>query len=411
MKKSNILFAGSLVVFACIAVGAAWYMGAFSARSLPTGQPIEPATVSNNTVNSNEVVVPANPTPTTVTPRAEVTEFVRELQIPWAMAWTSPDRLLVTERPGRLREVVGGKLNPNALLTFDEVAVVGEAGLMGLVIDPEYASNHYIYVSLAYKKEGNIFIKVERLKDENGRVTRDKVLVDSIPGGQYHAGARLAFGPDTLLYVTTGDGTERARSQDNATLAGKILRMTRDGELPQGQTSLAIMKGIRNSQGLTFLNNDNVLLVDHGPSVFDGPAGGDEVNIGKLGGSLDSINFGWPVVSHEKTKVGMITPQIVFTPAVAPASAILYKGSLFPTLKGNVFIGLLKGEGILHVVLEETNGTYKVASYSKIEDVNIGRVRDIVEGPDGALYVTTSNTDGRGTIREGDDKIYKITLK
>ncbi len=405
MKTPPTLFSLSLVILAGATIGVAWYMGAFSARTVPAGQEI---TAAND--NDNVAIITSSTPNTPNSPLSvEVEEYATDLKVPWSMAWTSGSRLLVTERTGTIREIVDGNLNAEPVFSFEEVATVGEAGLMGLAIDPQYQSNKYIYAALAYRNGNAIAVKVERLRDEETGIVRDKTLIDSIPAGQYHAGTRLVFGPDDLLYITTGDGTQKAQSQEDTNLAGKVLRMTRDGNIPEGQQNYVLMKGIRNSQGLAFIDDKTILLTDHGPSVFDGPAGGDEINIATISDTLENNNFGWPLVSHAKTMESTITPQIVFTPAVAPGSALVYKGSN-PALQDSAFVGLLKGEGILHIRLTTQDGKTTVASYSKLEGIDVGRIRDIVEGPDGSLYATTSNTDGRGRVRAGDDKVLRISF-
>jgi glucose/arabinose dehydrogenase len=150
-------------------------------------------------------------------------------------------------------------------------------------------------------------------------------------------------------------------------------------------------------------NNETGQLyeTEHGPSVFDGPAGGDEVNLIVAGG-----NYGWPLVSHDGILEGATSPLLTFTPAEAPGSAMFYSGSAFPQYANKLFFGALRGAGIVVVEFARDNPE-KVISYEKL-DVDVGRVRDVVEGPDGYIYFTTSNRDGRGNVRDGDDKIYRL---
>jgi glucose/arabinose dehydrogenase len=141
---------------------------------------------------------------------------------------------------------------------------------------------------------------------------------------------------------------------------------------------------------------------EHGPSTYDGPPGGDEVNVIEAGN-----NYGWPVVDHERHADNMTDPKIIFTPAFAPASGMFYHGHTFPQFYGNFFFGGLVGEGIMRVTVEQSNPS-KVLSYGKLAGIQVGRVRGITEGPDGYIYFATSNRDGRGTPRQGDDQIYRI---
>lgn len=330
-------------------------------------------------------------------------EVATGLEVPWDLVFTSPTRILVTERAGRIREIVDGKLNPEPLLTLDDVREQEEAGLLGMVMHPHYAQNKYLYVAYAVPSKGHFLMRIERLRDEGTRLVRDKVLLDTIPSDYYHSGSRLAFGKDGMLYVTTGGSLTPERAQDDTNLAGKVLRMTDEGAVPTGQKNYMYAKGLRNSQGLTFLEDGTLFLTDHGPTGFDGPVGGDEFNIGGQG-----TNFGWPTVSYDKTREGMTPPARLFTPSIAPASAHLYTGSQFPRWRGDIFVGMLRGEGLLHVQVAKKDGQWQVTAAEKIPLVTAGRIRTVTEGPDGALYMTTSNRDGRGTPKPGDDKILRL---
>ena len=279
---------------------------------------------------------------------------------------------------------------------------------MGMVLDPEFTLNGKIYVCMAYSSENTLFDKVVQMKYEKNSLEQEKVLIDKIPAAQFHAGCRLGFGPDKMLYITTGDATDKEIAQDKASLGGKILRISSDGSIPSDnpiKNSPIYSLGHRNPQGIDWDPvSGNLFSTEHGPSVFDGPAGGDEINFIQKG-----ENYGWPIVSHEKSKDGLVSPLAVFTPAVAPASGMFYKGDMFPQFKNHFLVGLLKGEGILDVTL--SSDRMQIASYQKIPDITFGRIREIAESPDGAIYFTTSNRDGRGKINAGDDMIYKIVPK
>jgi glucose/arabinose dehydrogenase len=218
----------------------------------------------------------------------------------------------------------------------------------------------------------------------------------------------MKFGPDGKLYITTGDATERDIAQDLKSLGGKILRVNDDGSIPSDNPfphSPVWTYGHRNSQGISWDAKGTMYETEHGPSTFDGPPGGDEVNRIRKG-----ENYGWPLVSHEKTKEGTIAPLLVFTPAEAPASALIYSGRLFPQFKGNLFFGALIGEGLMRVRLS-TAVPDAIESYEKLADVSYGRIRDVTEGPDGAIYFSTSNRDGRGNPAASDDRIFRIIPK
>jgi len=331
---------------------------------------------------------------------------VSNLFVPWSIVFTDEDRMLITERNGKLRIFRSGTLLEKPLKVFNDVSSGGEEGLMGLALDPGYKSNKFIYVSYAYDKGDRMAVKVVRFKDNGDSLSGEKVIIDNLPAEKFHAGCRLRFGPDGKLYITTGDAGERELAQDVNSLFGKILRINPDGTIPSDNPfpkNPVWSYGHRNPQGIDWYNGKDILYsTEHGPSGFDGPGGGDEVNVIVKGG-----NYGWPVVSHKESKEGMISPVLEFTPAIAPASGMFYKSDSIFQFKNNFFFGNLRGNGIMRVIVDENNPE-KVISHELMKEVDFGRIRDIAEGPDGAIYFSTSNKDGRGRERDGDDKIYRI---
>lgn len=333
-----------------------------------------------------------------------IEEVVSGLEVPWSVVFTSPSRLLVSERPGRIRIVENGKLFEKPLHTFPEVVSQAEEGLMSLALHPQYAENKLVYAVYAYRSERGLWDRVIRFRDDGNSISQMTTILDGIPAAQYHAGSRLAFGPDGKLYVTTGDATDKEIAQDLQSLGGKILRVSDDGTIPADNPfpdSPVWSYGHRNPQGIAWLGA-NMYETEHGPSTFDGPPGGDEVNRIVKGG-----NYGWPLVSHEEILPNAQSPLLVFTPAEAPASAMIYSGKLFPQFKDNLFFGALIGEGLVRIVLSDTDPD-GVASYEKLSDVDFGRIRDVSESPEGFIYFTTSNRDGRGDPAASDDRIFRL---
>lgn len=357
----------------------------------------------NNVQNTGELSA-------TSSVRAEVPysieEVVTGLKVPWSIVFTSPARMLIVERSGSIRVFENGALVSTPLHTFREVSAEGEEGLMSLALHPQYAQNKLLYVSLAYETSAQMFVKVVQFKDEGTKLSGEKIIIDKIPGAKFHAGSRIAFGPDEKLYITTGDATDKNLAQRMSSLAGKLLRLNDDGTIPADNPlpqSTIWSYGHRNSQGLAWHPETGELYsTEHGPSVFDGPAGGDEVNRITKGG-----NFGWPLVSHDKTREGTVAPLITYTPAEAPGSAMFYSGKVFPQFKNNLFFGALKGEGLMRVVIDEIDPD-KIISSTKLPDVKFGRIREVVEGPDGYIYFSTSNRDGRGKAAPTDDRIFRL---
>lgn len=357
-------------------------------------------------INTGEIRLVDGEDQATTSLSYEIEQVAAGLTVPWSIVFTGPDRMLVSERPGRIRVIEKGILRKTPLYTFQKVSSKAEEGLMGLALHPEYEKNRYLYACYAYETEGDLFDRVVRLTDRGDTLEDEKILIDRIPAAQYHAGCRIAFGPDGKLYITTGDATDKNLAQKINSLAGKILRLNDDGTIPSDNpfpNSPVWSYGHRNPQGLGWHPQTAELYSsEHGPSIFDGPAGGDEVNRVVKGG-----NYGWPLVSHERQKKGTISPVALFTPAEAPGSLLVYSGKTFLSWKGNLFFGALRGEGIVRLVLDEQNPD-TIVRIEKLNDVRVGRIREVTEGPDGYIYFTTSNLDNRGTIRTGDDHIHRI---
>jgi glucose/arabinose dehydrogenase len=336
----------------------------------------------------------------------EIEEYAAGLEVPWGMAFTSPTRVLVTERPGRLRVIENEVLSPEPLHVFEEVSSTGEEGLMSVELDLDYENNKWIYFSMAYQKNQEMKVKVVRFEDDGDSLTEETIIIDNLPAARFHAGSRLAFGPDGKLYITVGDALNRKDAQDLNSLAGKLLRINKDGSIPDDnpfEGSPIWSYGHRNPQGIDWHPETRELYSsEHGPSVFDGPPGGDEVNRIVEGG-----NYGWPLVSHEKTLEGTISPIIQYTPAEPPASLLIYSGKAFPKFQNNIFIGSLKGEGLLRIVLDK-NDPDKIIAHEKLFEGEYGRIRTVIEGPNGSIYFSTSNQDGRGNPNKRDDRIMRI---
>jgi glucose/arabinose dehydrogenase len=336
-----------------------------------------------------------------------VETVVGNLEVPWSIVFTPDGRMIFTERKGRVRVFENGKLRAEPLANIADVDPTGESGLMGLTLHPQFATNHLLYLSYAYSQNGKL-VRVVRFRETGNALVDRTVIIENIPAAQFHAGCRLRFGPDSKLYITTGDATERDLAQKLDSLAGKTLRLNDDGTVPpdnplvgqQGARPEIWTYGHRNSQGLDWQPGTNLMFqTEHGPSGFDGPGGGDEVNIVERG-----KNYGWPLIHHTQTREGLESPLLEYTPAVAPASGMFYRGSLFPQFRGNFFFGCLRGEAIIRVVLDGR----RVVSQERLLDKQYGRIRDVAEGPDGALYFSTSNRDGRGSPAKDDDRIMRL---
>jgi len=336
----------------------------------------------------------------------QVDSFVTGLEVPWSLVFTSPTRLLVTERPGRVRVIEKGVLQKKPLAVLPDVEASGESGLMGMAIAPDYERSKLLYLAYAYDTPKGPKVRIVRFRDTGDALTDRTVIIEGLPAAQYHAGCRLRFGPDGKLYATTGDATTREIAQDLKSLGGKTLRLNPDGSIPADNPfpgTPIFSYGHRNSQGLDWDPRSGLQFqTEHGPSGFDGPGGGDEVNIVEAG-----KNYGWPLVHHRETKEGTVPPLLEYTPAVAPSGASFSRGDLLPSFKGDFFFATLRGERLIRVRMDPSNPR-RVAETEELFTGVYGRLRDVVSGPDGALYVATSNRDGRGKPAPGDDRILRV---
>ncbi|MEW6109818.1 MAG: PQQ-dependent sugar dehydrogenase [Nitrospirota bacterium] len=342
--------------------------------------------------------------------RVKVTVWIENLEIPWSLVFLPGGRALVSERPGRIRLVQNGQLQlkPYALL---EVAHEGEGGLMGLALHPEFPRKPYIYAMHTYKKGNDIYNRVIRLKDNGTTGIFDRVIIDNIPGDRLHNGGRIAFGPDGMLHITTGETFKAELAQDLNSLGGKILRVTPEGDMPKDNPfsgSPVYSYGNRNPQGLAWQPGTGRLFEsEHGPSGEFARFGHDEINIIIKGG-----NYGWPRVIGAPHKKPYIDPIIVWKKTTPPSGITFYKGDLLKHLKNDLFAATLKSQSLLRIQFDKNgNKVIRIERWFSRDysDGKYGRIRDVAEGPDGALYFLTNNRDGRGDPQPGDDKIYRIT--
>jgi len=318
---------------------------------------------------------------------SDIEVIAQNLNIPWEIVFLparsgEASEMLVTERPGNLLKIGASK----ETIKIEGVAHIGEGGLLGLALHPDFSRNGFLYLYLTSKEGGQVTNRVERYRLEGNRLFDKKIIVAGIKGSANHDGGRIRFGPDGFLYVTTGDAEQQNLAQDKISLNGKILRVKDDG------TGLEIYSyGHRNPQGLAWDDKGRLWATEHGPSGLQ--TGFDELNLIQKG-----QNYGWPVIRGDQTKSGMVTPVIQSgsTDTWAPAGLVYLNGSLF--------FGGLRGESLYRAEIL-AGDKVNLKEHFKNE---FGRIRAVVLGPDNYLYISTSNTDGRGKVQTGDDKIIRI---
>ena len=313
------------------------------------------------------------------------------LHIPWDIAFLPNDALLVTERSGTLKEIAPD--GTTVAIPVSGVRHAGEGGLMGIALHPDFANNRLLYLYISREVNGGTVNSVERYRYDDSSLSERKVVVGDIPGAIYHDGGRIAFGPDGYLYIATGDATQPDLSQDVQSLAGKILRVTEAGDPAPGNPfhSLVYSLGHRNPQGIAWDSNGVLWSTEHGRSgIFSGL---DELNRIERAG-----NYGWSDLQGDDRQHGFVAPTLHSgSDTWAPASIAI--------VEDRIFFGGLRGEALYEVTQE--NGVPVLQEYFKGV---FGRIRTVAVSPDGtSLYVTTSNRDGRGSVRDGDDKIIQVT--
>lgn len=325
-------------------------------------------------------------------PIEPVKVIAQDLEIPWEIAFINAHEMLVTERPGKLIKVTLGG-DKTTVSEIRGVRHVGEGGLLGLVLHPDFSHNNKLYLYLTTNEGGGLTNRVESYTLQGETLVDREVLLDGIAGASNHDGGRMKFGPDGKLYITTGDAETGQSAQDTNSLNGKILRMNDNGSVPNDNPfgNYVYSYGHRNPQGLAWDSQGRLWSTEHGPSGLQ--SGYDELNLIEPG-----KNYGWPDIRGNQTGEGMETARIQSggSDTWAPAGAVYYDGS--------IFFGGLRGETLYEAVLKGT----EIAELRRHYSGEFGRIRAVVLGPDGLLYITTSNTDGRGRPNSGDDKIIRI---
>jgi glucose/arabinose dehydrogenase len=302
--------------------------------------------------------------------------------------------------------VVNGQLRTRPALTLP-VAAVGEGGLLGLALHPDFSRTGWVYLYYTYQTD-QLWNRVVRYRLADDQLVEPQVILDRIPGANIHDGGRIAFGPDGKLYVTTGDARDPEAAQDLASLAGKILRLEPDGSLPPDNPfpgSPVWTYCHRNPQGLAWTNDGRLYATEHGPTGDLGLAAHDEVNLIEQG-----KNYGWPFVVADLVRRPLpdAVPPVAQSGQTtwAPSGATFVRAGSIPQWQGNLLFAGLRSQALWRLVL--TPDGRSAVQLEALYQGEFGRLRTVVEGPDGAIYLLTSNRDGRGNPRAEDDRLVRI---
>ena len=303
------------------------------------------------------------------------------------------NKIFVTEKDGVIRVIEDDVVLDSPLATF-RPADVFDGGLLGIAVHPDFSNTHFIYIFLTYEEDGNLWNKILRISESNNKLVDAETIFDRIPGSSFTNGGFLKFGPDDKLYVGTGTASDASHlPQDIDSLSGKILRLNDDGTIPPDnpfENSPVYSLGHRNPQGMTWDNEGNLYVAEFGPEK------NDEINLVKPG-----KNYGWPEQECSGNTNNFEDAILCYDPSIEPGGILYYSDDRldfeFPFIMAS-----MRASNLYQLDFEEG-----LSSQQSILS-GIGRVRDVVQGSDGSLYVITSNTDGKGFPDSMDDRLLRI---
>jgi len=327
------------------------------------------------------------PAQTTPAPATVIEDVVvrQDLDSPWAVV-TSPDgRIWITEQDGKIKIFDASFQLRETLSGLPDLEAVGQGGLLDLAFHPQFLQNGWIYLAYTVEKNRGYNTQINRFTYRGGRLQERKIILDGPSGtDSAHFGCRLVFDDAGLLYASFGDRHQKEKAQALDSLHGKTVRLSDNGAIPRdnpfGATNPIFTLGHRNPQGLDIHPLSRKLVVsEHGPTGYDAPGGGDEINVLKSGG-----NFGWPVVHHRLNREGMEAPLQEYTPAIAPSGIVFYTGNKIPQWKNDLFVAALRGSALYRLRIDANS---QLIAEEKLLDNKYGRLRDVANAPDGTLLV------------------------
>ncbi len=339
---------------------------------------------------------PSNPPPIPEPIIKSDNEFVQilatNLEEPRAIDFAG-DKIFLTEKIGRVRVIESDVLLEDPLAVLRTVEVF-DGGLLGIATHPNFAENHFLYVYFTYENNNKLYNKILRITESENKLIHAVTLLDDIPGSAFSNGGALKFGPDGKLYVGTGSISDSSHgAQDLQSLEGKILRLNDDGTIPDDNPfsdSLVFSYGHRNPKGFAWDESGNLFVTEIGPSK------NDEINLVESG-----KNYGWPAQQCFNDKK-FVEPLICYDPAIEPGGIVFYHGDKFE-LENLLIMATLRGSGLFSLSVDDN----EIKDQTNILS-GMGRIRDVIQGPDGYLYLITSNTDGKAFPDKDDDKLLRI---
>ncbi|KFM20648.1 hypothetical protein AAA799D07_00324 [Marine Group I thaumarchaeote SCGC AAA799-D07] len=303
------------------------------------------------------------------------------------------DKIFVTEKIGRIRVIEDNTLLENPLAVLRTVDVF-DGGLLGIAVHPNFAENHFLYVYLTYENNDRLYNKILRITESENRLVDIVTILDNIPGSMFSNGGVLKFGPDGKLYVGTGSASDSSHEPQNIqSLEGKILRLNDDGSIPDDNPfsdSLVFSYGHRDPKGLAWDESGNMFVTEIGPSK------NDEINLVQPG-----KNYGWPEQECSGNDK-FVNPLVCYDPAIEPGGILFYYSDKLD-LENDLIMASLRGSGLFSLSIDDNQIKDQMNILS-----GMGRIRDVIQGPDGYLYLITSNTDGKAFPDKSDDKLLRI---
>ncbi|MFE5073385.1 PQQ-dependent sugar dehydrogenase [Streptomyces halstedii] len=345
----------------------------------------------------------ASPSPSADLPPAKgsvevVSTLTEDLDSPWGLAPLPGGDLLVASRDeATITRIDGTSGEKTELGTVPGVSPAGEGGLLGLAVAPTYGADHLVYAYFTTESDNRVArLQYDESKPAGQQLGAPDTILRGIPKGSVHNGGRIAFGPDRMLYAGTGETGDTGLAQDEKSLAGKILRMTPDGEPVHGNPSadsVVYSWGHRNVQGLAWDARKRLWASEFGQDTWD------ELNLIEPG-----KNYGWPEVEGEKGEPGYEDPVAVWKTSEASPSGIAYA-------KGSIWMAGLRGERLWRIPLSGSADKEPLAAPQAFLEGTYGRLRTVAAAGGDRLWLVTSNTDGRGTPKSGDDRILLLKVR